>query len=88
MYINVANRSKENVDWSGVTLTSILKKIVPEEVFKENNEEITETKMTVKHVPLLHQLRPNSVKLELKLLDKDQLRFSQTFKHFNRSNRL
>ena len=64
---------RENVDWSGVTLTSILKKIVPEEVFKENNEEITDTKDDSKTCPTSTSVTPEFCQVELKLLDKDQL---------------
>ena len=67
---------RENVDWSGVTLTSILKKIVPEEVFKGDNEEITtqETKDDSKpSTTTSTSITPEFGQVELKLLDKDQL---------------
>lgn len=67
---------REGVDWSKVTLTSILKKIVPEETFLdtvETDREIIETAATQNDANNpIHQ----NVKFtigELKLLDKEQL---------------
>lgn len=80
---------REGVDWSKISLTSILKKIVPEEAFlhtKINNEEqeiVNEETTVITNVSETAQVT-NNVKFtmtELKLLDKDQL--YSLAKHFN-----
>lgn len=86
---------RENVDWSTVTLTSILKKIVPEEAFIEQptdaaesldmietNVNIMDALDTKDHVQEQFQCVFNQV--ELKLLDRDQL--TAIAKHFNISS--
>lgn len=78
---------REGVDWSKVTLTSILKKIVPEETFLESEEnqcEIIEAKNNTSDMsqtatsPIINNVRFTMG--ELKLLDKEQLH--SLAKHF------
>ena len=69
---------RENVDWSKISLTSILKKIVPEEVFraehvKQDNVSEDTTTNEVKRVNTQSKSTPEFTQFELKLLDKDQL---------------
>ena len=84
---------RENVDWSQINLTSILKKIVPEEVFKthhaitdNNNTEDTSKSTSANTLTNTcdQSINPNALEFtqfELKLLDKDQLH--SLAKHFN-----
>lgn len=75
---------REGVDWSQVSLTSILKKIVPEEAFLEHSEEKVLKCDATKDSS--STATPTTIKTEftmaeLKLLDKDQLH--SLAKHLN-----
>ena len=79
---------REGVDWSKISLTSILKKIVPEEAFlhteisTENN--IVSNESSNKVITNVESTKISNVKFsmsELKLLDKEQL--YSLAKHFN-----
>ena len=71
---------REGVDWSQVSLTSILKKIVPEEAFLEHNEEkvlkcdaTKDSSGTAATTTATTTIKTEFTMAELKLLDKDQL---------------
>lgn len=79
---------REGVDWNKINLTSILKKIVPEEVFLHTEisaeKDLINIESNYKVVPNVESTKISNVKFsmsELKLLDKDQL-YSLS-KHFN-----
>lgn len=75
---------REGVDWSKVSLTSILKKIVPEEIFLQTDQ-TEETKENYSNTSVTESEKiVNNIKftmLELRLLDKEQLH--SLAKHLN-----